>query len=67
MPRLSNLEKVIALFKPDKNGYSRKVNVEEIENSNLTWNKNGNGRRGKFLVFKNSIIYLTGRAMKLYH
>ena len=48
MPRLSNLEKVIALFKPDENGYSRKVNVEEIENSNLTWSKNGNGRRGKF-------------------
>ena len=48
MPRLTNLQKVDALFKPDENGYSRVVSREEIENSNLTWSKNGNGRRGTF-------------------
>ena len=48
MAKLSNLEKVDALFQPDKNGYSRKVSREEIENSNLTWSQNGNGRRNVY-------------------
>ena len=48
MPRISNLEKVDALFPPDEKGYSRKVSREEIENSNLTWSKNGNGRRNVY-------------------
>ena len=48
MAKLSNLEKVDTLFQPDKNGYSRKVSREEIENSNLTWSKNGNGRRNVY-------------------
>ena len=48
MSKLSNLEKVNTLFQPDKNGYSRKVSREEIENSNLTWSKNGNGRRNVY-------------------
>ena len=48
MAKLSNLEKVDTLFQPDKNGYSRKVSREEIENSNLTWSQNGNGRRNVY-------------------
>ena len=48
MPRLTNLEKVNALFQPDEKGYSRKVSREEIENSSLTWSKNGNGRRNVY-------------------
>ncbi len=48
MTKPSNLEKVIALFQPDENGYSKKVSREEIEKSNLTWSKNGNGRRNVY-------------------
>ena len=48
MVKLSNLEKVNTLFKPDVNGYSRFVSVNEIMNSNLTWSKNGNGRRNVY-------------------
>ena len=48
MPRLTNLQKVDALFQPDENGHSRVVSREEIENSNLTWSKNGNGRRNVY-------------------
>ena len=48
MKKPSNLEKVITLFNPDKNGYSRKVGVEEIQKSPLTWGNNGNGRRNVF-------------------
>ena len=48
MPRLTNLQKVNALFQPDEKGYSKKVSREEIEKSNLTWSENGNGRRNVF-------------------
>ena len=48
MVKLSNLEKVDTLFQPDVNGYSRFVSVDEIMNSNLTWSKNGNGRRNVY-------------------
>ena len=49
MAKPSNLEKVEALFQPDKNGYSRFVSLDEILKSDLTWSDgNGNGRRGAF-------------------
>ena len=66
MKKPSNLEKVISLFNPDENGYSRKVRVEEIENSNLTWSKNGNGRRGKFFgVQKFKFLVERGKGNKV--
>jgi len=66
MKKPSNLEKVISLFNPDENGYSRRVRVEEIENSNLTWSKNGNGRRGKFFgVQKFKFLVERGKGNKV--
>ena len=66
MAKLSNLEKVISLFQPDKNGYSRKVSREEIENSNLTWSKNGNGRRNVYFgVQKYNWIAERGKGNKV--
>ena len=66
MAKLSNLEKVDALFQPDKNGYSRKVSREEIENSNLTWSKNGNGRRNVYFgVQKYKWIAKRGKGNKV--
>lgn len=41
-----NLQKVVNLFQPDNNGYSRWVTVEEVRNANLSWSNNGNVRRG---------------------
>lgn len=41
-----NLEKVVNLFKPDVNGYSNWVSIEEVINSGLSWSNNGNIRRG---------------------
>ena len=48
MMRISNKSKVDSLFRPNKEGYSDKVDVEEIMNCNLPWCKNGAGRRGVF-------------------
>ena len=66
MVKLSNLEKVNTLFKPDVNGYSRFVSVNEIMNSNLTWSKNGNGRRNVYFgVQKYNWIAERGKGNKV--
>ena len=45
----SNIEKVELLFKPDSEGYSDFVNIEEFEKNDLRWSKgNGNGRNGSY-------------------
>lgn len=41
-----NLEKVVNLFQPDENGYSKWVSVEDIIDAGLSWSNNGNVRRG---------------------
>lgn len=48
MPRLSNLEKVKKLFKPDAEGASKWVSVDEFSTVELNWSKNGNGRHGVY-------------------
>ena len=66
MVKLSNLEKVDTLFQPDVNGYSRFVSVDEIMNSNLTWSKNGNGRRNVYFgVQKYNWIAERGKGNKV--
>ena len=42
----SRQEKAIALFKPDINGESQWVSVEDFEPGGLKWTSNGNLRRG---------------------
>ena len=48
MPRLSNFEKVKKLFKPDAEGASKWVSVDEFSTVELNWSKNGNGRHGVY-------------------
>jgi len=48
MPKLSNYEKVMALFKPDKDGVSQWVAVEDFPKMELNWSRNGNGRHGVY-------------------
>lgn len=48
MFRLTNLQKVEALFQPDENGFSRWVSRMEIDTSELNFGNNGNGRNGVF-------------------
>ena len=40
-----NLEKVVNLFKPDANGFSEWVSIQEVRNNGLSWSNNGNVRR----------------------
>lgn len=47
-PRITNLQKVNELFKPDEDGCSRWVSTSEFEAAGLKWSANGNGRNGKF-------------------
>lgn len=42
----SKKEKVLALFKPNKEGHSGWVKVSEFERGGLSWSNNGNMRRG---------------------
>ena len=66
MVKLSNLEKVDTLFQPNANGYSRFVSVDEIMNSNLSWSKNGNGRRNVYFgVQKYNWIAERGKGNKV--
>jgi len=48
MARLRNYDKVIKLFKPDANGVSKWVSVEDFASVELNWSKNGNARHGVF-------------------
>jgi hypothetical protein len=48
MAKLSNYEKVKKLFKPDANGMSTWVPVEDFASVELNWSKNGNARHGVF-------------------
>ena len=48
MAKLSNFEKVIKLFKPDTNGLSKWVSVEDFASVELNWTTNGNARHGVF-------------------
>ena len=48
MFRLTNLQKVEALFQPDENGFSRWVSRANIEASELSFSNNGNCRNGVF-------------------
>lgn len=41
-----NLEKVVNLFCPNVNGYSKWITVEEVKKAGLVWSNNGNVRRG---------------------
>lgn len=41
-----NLEKVVNLFRPDGDGFSDWVTVNDVINSGLSWSSNGNVRRG---------------------
>jgi hypothetical protein len=43
----TNRSKAIALFKPDSDGHSRWVSVNEFKDAGLSWSNNGNLRRGK--------------------
>jgi hypothetical protein len=48
MAKLSNYEKVKKLFKPDKDGLSHWVSVNDFATVELNWSKNGNARHGVF-------------------
>jgi len=48
MIRLSNYEKVLKLFKPNKDGISEWVSVEAFPTVELNWSSNGNGRHGVY-------------------
>ena len=48
MARLRNYDKVIKLFKPDANGLSKWVSVEDFASVELNWSTNGNARHGVF-------------------
>jgi len=47
--KISNIEKVELLFKPNSEGYSDFVNTDEFKNYGLRWSEgNGNGRNGAY-------------------
>jgi hypothetical protein len=48
MSKLSNFEKVKKLFKPDKQGNSQWISVDDFPSVDLNWSKNGNGRHGVY-------------------
>lgn len=48
MAKLSNYETVKKLFKPDKDGLSHWVSVDDFSSVDLNWSKNGNARHGVF-------------------
>ena len=41
-----NLQKVVNLFQPNVDGYSKWVKIEDVRNFGLSWSDNGNVRRG---------------------
>ena len=41
-----NLEKVVNLFKPDANGFSEWMSIQDVRDNGLSWSDNGNVRRG---------------------
>lgn len=41
-----NLQKVVNLFRPNIDGYSNWINVDDVHNGGLSWSNNGNVRRG---------------------
>ena len=45
---LSREELILSVFKPDENGYSHWISVEEIIKSGLPWTTNGNCRHGVY-------------------
>jgi len=55
MPRIKKLEIVEKLFKPDENGISGWITVEQIIEAGLPWTGNGNGRLGIFFGVKKYI------------
>jgi hypothetical protein len=48
MAKLSNYEKVQKLFRPDKDGVSQWISVDDFATVELNWSKNGNARHGVF-------------------
>lgn len=48
MPRISNYDKVVRLFNPDKEGVSAWVSVDKFAGADLNWTNNGNARHGVF-------------------
>lgn len=48
MTKMSNFEKVKKLFKPDKEGNSQWISVDDFPSVDLNWSKNGNGRHGVY-------------------
>jgi len=53
MKRLSNYEKVLKLFKPNKDGISEWVSVDAFPTVELNWSSNGNGRHGVYFNVPN--------------
>jgi hypothetical protein len=48
MRKSSNYEKIIKLFKPNKDGISQWISVDDFATVDLNWSKNGNARHGIF-------------------
>ena len=48
MPRISNYERAIEIFEPDKKGFSRWVTKEELDKENFSWGNNGVFRHGVY-------------------
>ena len=68
MPRLSNFEKVKKLFKPDAEGFSQWISVDDFSAVELNWSKNGNGRHGVYFnvpqyIWENRVGGHSGRTV----
>ena len=48
MRKSRNFEKIIELFKPNKDGISKWISVDDFATVDLNWSKNGNARHGVF-------------------
>ena len=48
MPRISNYERAIEIFEPNKKGFSRWVTKEELDRENFSWGNNGVFRHGVY-------------------
>ena len=53
MPKLTKkFEKFLQIFKPNSEGISEWISIEEIKEGGIKWGDNGNGRHGKYLGYK---------------